>query len=618
MGSVRQRCGAHLAPDGTMEWRVWAPHATSVDLVLIDGADRQSEPMIAEAHGYFSARRQRVPSGQRYAFSLDKGPDRADPASCWQPDGVTQLSAVVLPSHFRWGDQQWEGIAREHLVFYELHVGTFTTEGTFDAVIPRLASLRQLGVTAVELMPIGQFPGTRNWGYDGVYPFAPQQSYGGPEGLQRLINACHQQGLACVLDVVYNHFGPEGSYQSEFGPYFTNHYRTPWGLAVNFDGPGSEAVRAYVTDNVRMWIRDYHVDGLRLDAVHAMFDSGAVHILREIKQAAKEAAQGRSFPSYIIAESDLNDVRILLPEEQSGCGLDAQWNDDFHHSVHAMLTGERQGYYSDYGDPEQLRTVLEKTFTLDGCFSHHRNRCHGAPSAGLSGDRFVGCIQNHDQVGNRAAGERLSHLLPPPLQRLAASLLLLAPHLPLLFMGEEYGEEQPFQFFCSFEGKELVEAVRSGRRQEFEAFHTGAAHVPDPQSPSTFNQSCLTWRWDEVPHKAGLRRLYSDLLEARRMWPAMQNYAERMSRLHRGPDGGIVLEMVRGGTKVEEEKTAQAFYNFTDTTQDLPAKELPVLLFSSEWNRYDGARTSPVVNIQLLPFECVVFGPAHWKRYGGS
>lgn len=617
MGSARQRCGAHLGRDGMMEWRVWAPKAKRVDLILIDGGDRQVEAMIAEPHGYFVFRRHGVRHGQRYAYSLDRGPDRADPASCWQPDGVMQPSAILVPSQFHWTDEQWTGVAREHLVFYEIHVGTFTAEGTFDAIISRLPSLRQLGVTALELMPVGQFPGTRNWGYDGVYPFSPHQSYGGPEGLQRLINACHEQGLACVLDVVYNHFGPEGCYQSEFGPYFTDHYKTPWGMAVNFDGPGSEAVRAYVTDNVRMWIRDYHVDGLRLDAVHAMYDFSAVHILKEIKHAADEAAQGRRFPAYVIAESDLNDVRILLPEDRGGYGLDGQWSDDFHHTVHALLTDERQGYYSDYGDLEQLATVLEKTFALDGCFSRHRNRCHGAPSAGLSGDRFVGCIQNHDQVGNRAAGERLSHLLSPPLQRLAAAFLLLAPHLPLLFMGEEYGEEHPFQFFCSFEGKELIEAVRKGRRQEFEAFHAGAAHVPDPQSFSTFDKSRLTWRWDEVPHQAGLRRLYTDLLEARRVWPAMHNYAERMSRLHPGPNGRVVLEMVRGGTTAEREKTIQAFFNHTDTVQNLPAKELPVLLFSSEWDRYDGGRASSADSLQLLPFECAVFGPSHWKRYGG-
>ena len=617
MSSVRQRCGAHLSADGRMEWRVWAPYAKTVDLIVIDGAVRRVEAMIAEPHGYFFFQGDSVSHGQRYAYSLDKGPDRADPASRWQPDGVTQPSAIVSPSRFQWTDAHWEGIARDQLVFYEVHVGTFTAEGTFDAIIPRLPSLRQLGVTALELMPVGEFPGTRNWGYDGVYPFAPHHSYGGPEGLQRLVNACHEQGLACVLDVVYNHFGPEGSVQYEFGPYFTDHYKTPWGRAVNFDGPGSEGVRAYVIENVRMWISDYHIDGLRLDAVHAIYDFGATHLLKEIKQAATDAAGERKFPAYVVAESDLNDVRILLREDQGGYELDAQWSDDFHHTVHALLTGERQGYYSDYGTPEQLSAVLEKTFAIDGGFSRHRNRCHGAPAAGLPGDRFIGSIQNHDQVGNRAGGERLSHLLPPPLQRLAAAILLLAPHLPLLFMGEEYGEARPFQFFCSFEGEELIEAVRKGRRREFEAFHTSDAHVTDPQDPSTFDQSRLTWRWEEVPHQAGLRRLYTDLLEARRVWPAMRNYAERLSRLHRGADGAVVLELVRGGTKAAGEHTIQAFFNHTATVQNLPAQGLPALLFSSEWERYDGVRASSSESGQLLPFECAIFGPSDWKRYPG-
>ena len=614
MGSMKQSCGALIAADGAMEWRVWAPKAKSVDLILFDGGQRKVEPMTPEPHGYFLYRRQAVSDGQRYAYSLDKGPERGDPASRWQPDGVTKPSAVVLPSAFQWTDTDWSGVSREDLVFYELHVGTFTDEGTFDAVIARLPALRELGITAIELMPVGQFPGTRNWGYDGVYIYAPQESYGGPAGLQRLVNACHEQGLACILDVVYNHVGPEGNYLSEFGYYFTDHYRTPWGHAVNYDGPGSEAVRSFVTDNVRMWIKDYHFDGLRLDAVHAIYDFGARHILADIKDAADQAAQGRGYPAHIIAESDLNDVRILLPKDRGGYGLDGQWSDDFHHTVHTILTGERQGYYAASGDPEQLRKVLEDTFALDGCYSQHRDRRHGGPAAGLPGDRFVGCIQNHDQVGNRAVGERLSALVSPPAQRLAATLLLLAPQLPLLFMGEEYAEEQPFQFFCSFDGEDLIEAVRQGRKREFEAFHAQGAEAPDPQSPSTFERSRLTWQWNDLPHRAGLRRLYTDLLEARRSWPALRNFVERSANLHRGPDGPVVLELVRGGAKPEVGTTLQVFYNLTGFAQTLPLKDVTTLLFSSEDGRYDGERGSASDPMQLLPFECMAFGPPDWKR----
>lgn len=616
MGYMRQSCGAVESTDGSIEWRVWAPNAKEVDLILIDGAQRHSHSMTSEPYGHFLFRRQHVPDGQRYVYSLDRGPDRADPASRWQPNGVGQPSAVVRSSHFEWSDENWRGVERENLVFYEIHVGTFTAEGNFDGVISRLPALRELGITALELMPVAQFPGTRNWGYDGVYLFAPQQSYGGPAGLQRLVNACHMAGMACFLDIVYNHLGPEGNYLSEFGPYFTDHYRTPWGHAVNYDGAGSEAVRAFVTDNVRMWISDYHLDGLRLDAVHAIYDFGAHHILQEVKDAADQASRGRGYPAHIVAESDLNDVRILLPTERGGYGLDAQWSDDFHHALHVLMTGERQGYYADYGDPEQLRKVLEDTFALDGCYSRHRDRCHGAPVAGLPGDRFVGCIQNHDQIGNRAAGERLGTLISPAALRLAATLFLTAPHLPLLFMGEEYGEEHPFQFFCSFDGAELIEAVRNGRKREFEAFHSAGAEAPDPQSESTFARCRLTWGWQDQPLKAGLRQLYTELLEARRLWPALRNFSERAARLHHGPGGPVVLELVRGGVKFDETHTVQVFCNLTAELQTLPIANPLTLLISSESSRYGGYRGPDSDSTQLLPFECMAFGPSGWKRYG--
>jgi maltooligosyltrehalose trehalohydrolase len=581
----------------------------------MNGPRRSVQRMHAAPHGYFHHRLPDIVDGQRYAYSIDDGPDRPDPASRWQPDGVNLPSAVLSSSRFQWSDGNWSGVAREDLVFYEIHVGTFTSEGTFEAVIGRLPSLRDLGITAIELMPVAQFPGTRNWGYDGVYPFSPQHSYGGPSGLQRLVNVCHDQGMACFLDVVYNHIGPEGSHLAEFGPYFTDHYRTPWGDAVNYDGPGSDAVRAFVTDNVRMWVRDYHLDGLRLDAVHAIYDFGARHILEEIKEAADRAAQGRRYPAHIVAESDLNDVRILLPRERGGYGLDAQWSDDFHHVMHAALTGERQGYYADYGEPHQIAKVFQHTFALDGCYSKSRDRRHGAPHADLPGDRFVGCIQNHDQIGNRAAGERLGTLITPPAQRLAATVLLVAPHLPLLFMGEEYGEEHPFQFFCSFEGPELIEAVRNGRKREFEAFHTEGAEAPDPQSETTFVRSRLAWSWGQQPHQAGLRQLYKDLLDARRSWPALRNYSARAARLYGRPGGHTLLEFVRGGLKPDQSTTIQVYCNITDAVQELPATAGQTLLFSSESQRYDGRRSSEQPRTHLLSFECMVLGPSGWKRF---
>ncbi|MEP6957861.1 MAG: malto-oligosyltrehalose trehalohydrolase [Nitrospirota bacterium] len=605
------RCGALVQRDGSVRWRVWAPKADRVEIVLIDGDARVLHSMSREERGFFHFVKSDIRNGQRYACRLNGGPDYPDPASRWQPDGVNQPSAVLRTDEFLWSDERWKGVPREDLVFYELHVGTFTPEGLFDSIIPRLPALRELGVTALELMPVGQFPGTRNWGYDGVHLSAPQQSYGGPHGLQRLVNACHLQGLAVFLDVVYNHIGPEGSYLREYGPYFTDHYRTPWGAAVNYDGCGSDAVREFVLDNVRMWIEEYRVDGLRLDAVHAIYDLGARHILQDIKHRADTAAQKHGRHVHIVAESDLNDVRLLRPPQEGGYGLDAQWSDDFHHLVHVALTGERQGYYKDYRAPEQFPRLLENTFVLNGCYSAHRGRNHGGPDAGLPGDRFVVSIQNHDQVGNRAAGERLGTLITPAAQRLAASLLLLAPYLPLLFMGEEYGEERPFQFFCSFSDPKLIEAVRNGRRREFEAFHAAAVDVPDPQAETTFAASRLTWSWESDPHKAGLRRLYQDLLRARREWPALRNYSQRSARMLPNSESSLILELIRGGRRLDPGGTIQALFNLTAQSQTIPFPPPATVLWTSESELYHGERKASMAKESLLPYECMVFGSTH-------
>ncbi len=609
------RCGALGLTDDTVHWRVWAPRAEHVALVLLTGDERCTHAMAGEERGYFSYTKAHITDGQRYAYCLDGGPERPDPASRWQPDGVHRASAVLRPAHFVWSDHAWTGLPRTDLVLYELHVGTFTPEGTFEAIIPRLAALRELGVTALELMPVAQFPGTRNWGYDGVHPYAPHNSYGGPHGLQRLIDACHAAGLALFLDVVYNHLGPEGNYLQEFGPYFTDRYHTAWGRAINYDDRGSDAVRAFVLDNVRMWIEDYHVDGLRLDAVHAIYDFSPRHILREIQQTADTVARGLGRQVHVIAESDLNDVRLLQSPQGGGYGLDAQWSDDLHHTVHASLTGESQGYYVDYGRREDFPRLLEQTFILDGCYSRYRDRCHGASSADLSGDRFVVCIQNHDQIGNRATGERLGTLVGPPAQRLAASLLLLAPHLPLLFMGEEYGEEQPFLFFCSFGDADLVESIRVGRRQEFAAFHF-PQEVPDPQAASTFAASCLTWSWAADPHKAGLRRLYQDLLSVRQRWPALQNFTQRAARLLSGQAPHALLELIRGACHPKPGRTLQVYCNLTAEPQPFtpPTAPAEAMLFSSEARQYAGPRHATTRLEHLWPYECVVVGPAQWPR----
>ncbi len=517
--------------EGGALFRVWAPRAKSINLLIWpDGWPQgacQEIPMksVAEScgDGYYEAQLKKCQNGLRYAYLLDGRDQRPDPASRWQPDGVHLPSAVYFPEEFSWSDRGWSGLNRKELVLYELHVGTFTAEGTFEAVISRLPDLKDLGVTAIELLPIAQFPGGRNWGYDGVHPYAAQNTYGGPEGLQRLVQAAHQHGLGVFLDVVYNHLGPEGSYVGQFGPYFTDRYHTPWGDAINLDGEDSDPVRRFVVDNACQWVRDFHLDGLRLDAVHAIFDYEATHVLEEIQHEVQEIARQENRSILVIAESNQNNVRLIDPPEKGGYNLDGVWADDFHHAVHTLLTGESEGYYRDFGSPEDLLKAYREAFVYNGLFSIHRRRRHGNRVGNTPRDRFCVCIQNHDQVGNRAMGDRFGTLLEPSAQRLAAGLLLISPFTPLLFMGEEYGEKNPFPFFCSFIDKELIEAVRVGRREEFakHAFQW-ETEPPDPQSEETFAKATLTWQWPEGTHHAGLRRLYQDLLAARRRWPELR------------------------------------------------------------------------------------------------
>jgi maltooligosyltrehalose trehalohydrolase len=586
-----------------------------VNLVLIDRSGQREVVMQREEHGYHRHAEAQVAAGQQYVYRLDGGPKRPDPCSLWQPDGVHGPSAVVLPATFTWTEETWKGVRREDLVFYELHVGTFSPEGTFDAVIPRLHDLRDLGITAVEIMPVGQFPGGRNWGYDGVLPYAAQDTYGGPLGLQRLVDACHSMGLAVFLDVVYNHFGPEGNYLAEFGAYFTGEYATPWGAAINYHGRDSDAVRDFVLDNVRMWLNEFHFDGLRLDAVHAILDLGARHILGAIEEVALDVGSKRGWPAIIIAESDLNDPRILYARESGGHGLDGQWSDDFHHAIHALFTGERTGYYADFGEAHHLARALECPFVYAWDYSPFRGRKHGALPVGLSGDRFVVCLQNHDQVGNRACGDRLGALLPSPSQqRLAASLLLLSPYVPLLFMGEENGEEAPFPYFCSFGDMQLVDAVREGRKKEFEAF-ASQGDVPDPQAEATFAAAKLSWSWPEGSPRARLRRLYRDLIAARRDWPALRDFQRRSARLLPDRQRGPVLELIRGDERTD--KSMRAFFNLSDQPWPLP-DGIPAemrMLFSSESSHYGGIRNANGTIAELYPFESAVFGPARWRAF---
>lgn len=511
--------GAVPLPEGGVRFEVWAPRAREVAVRLPGrGERRRLEPAGA---GHFAGVAPELAAGADYLLELDGGAPRPDPASRSQPRGVHGPSRVVDPLAFAWSDGGWRGVDRPDLVLYELHVGTATEAGTFVALRDRLPELRALGVTALELMPVAEFPGPRNWGYDGVFPFAPQSHYGGPDGLRALVDAAHGAGLAVLLDVVYNHLGPEGNVLRDFGPYFTDRYRTPWGEAINFDGPESDAVRRYFLENALHWVREHHLDGLRLDAVHAIHDASARPFLQELAEALHREAEALGRPVHAIAESDANDPRLVRPAARGGLGLDAVWSDDFHHAVHARLTGERSGYYADFGSTGALAKAFAERFVLDGGRSAFRRRRHGAPARDVPWDHFVVFVQNHDQVGNRAGGERLASLVSPERLRLAAALLGLAPGLPLLFMGEEWGETNPFLYFVSHSDPALLEAVRAGRRRELADFH-GPEAVPDPAEPRTFERSRPEPARAKEPAGAALRALYRDLLALRRHEPALR------------------------------------------------------------------------------------------------
>lgn len=474
--------------------------------------------MLAAGGGWWAVETEDS-GGVEYGFVLDGAPMLPDPRSPWQPCGVHGPSRTVDHASFRWTDSRWQPPPLASGILYELHVGTFTPEGTFQAAAERVGYLRDLGVTHVELMPVAEFPGERGWGYDGVDLYAPYHVYGGPDGLKSFVNACHEGGLAVILDVVYNHLGPDGNYLAQFGPYFDPACRTPWGDSINFTGPGSDEVRRFFIDNAVMWFRDYHVDGLRLDAVHAIIDTSAVHILEQLaaRVAELEAELGRHLA--LIAESDLNDPRLVRGRDVCGFGLTAQWNDDFHHALHTLLTGEHKGYYADFGGMRPLAKSLERVFVYDGCYSVYRGRTFGRPPSGIPKDRFVAFLQNHDQTGNRAAGERIGALTTPARLKIGAAVLLTAPFVPLLFQGEEWGATTPFQYFTDHGDPELAAAVSIGRRNEFVAFGWRPEDVPDPQDRATFLRSKLDWNEPaREPHR-GLLEWYRELIRLRKAVP---------------------------------------------------------------------------------------------------
>ncbi|NDJ63311.1 MAG: malto-oligosyltrehalose trehalohydrolase [Chloroflexi bacterium] len=516
--AIRPPLGAQRVGD-VAQFCVWAPAAQRVDLKLVD--QQRDAPMQRTADGYFVCTIERISAGERYLYRLDGEKERPDPASRSQPEGVHGPSQVI-DANFAWTDAGWLPPSRRNSVMYELHVGTFTPEGTFEAIIPMIPYLKDLGVTTLQLMPIAQFPGARNWGYDGVQLYAPHHDYGGAVGLKRLINACHENRLAVFLDAVYNHLGPEGNYLWDYGPYFTDRYHSPWGESLNFDGPHSDHVRRFFIENAIYWLDEYHVDGLRLDATHALVDFSAVTFLEALAAEVDDWAQRHNRHVMLIAENDRSDRRLTLSRDANGYGLAGQWLDDLHHVLHVALTGESDGYYADYQDFALLPKVLREGFSYSGQYSPARQRRHGTSGHDLPADRFVVATQTHDQVGNRMLGERLTQLTTFDGLKLAAALLTCSPYVPLIFMGEEYGETAPFQYFVSHGDPNLIEAVRRGRAEEFAAFDWQGT-PPDPQAEATFARCKLDQTLRESGHHALLHTMYKDLLALRRSHAALTN-----------------------------------------------------------------------------------------------
>ena len=534
-------------------------------------------PLKPSELGWFEVRPSPLREGTDYALSLDGGPELPDPRSGAQPRGVHGPSRHTLSPH-TWRDANFRAVPLSAAVMYELHVGTFSQEGTFDGVIPHIPHLQALGVTHVELLPIAEFPGKHGWGYDGVQPFAPHSAYGGPAALKRLVDELHAAGIGAVLDVVYNHLGPDGNYLPAFGPYLTDRYKTPWGDAVNLDGPDSAAVRRFFIDNALYWLEEFHFDGLRLDAVHALFDQSARHFLRQLVDETAVLSRALGKPLFLIAESDLNDPRLVRSRDAGGLGLDAQWSDDLHHALHVVLTGEQNGIHGDFRGLSDLAKALERGFVYDGRDSAFRKRPHGVPFEPEYRDRLVVCLQNHDQVGNRALGERIGHLVPQARARLGAAVVLLGPCVPLLFQGEEWDASSPFQYFTDHTDPELGEAVRAGRRREFAEFGWDEAAVPDPQAVRTFASSRLKFEELSAPRHRAMLEFYKTLI-----------------RLRRRPELAAPLLQVRcdeaRGVLVLERESSQVALNFGTAPERVPvprSSSRPELIFATEGASVEG------------------------------
>ncbi|NJW53237.1 malto-oligosyltrehalose trehalohydrolase [Salinimicrobium sp. CDJ15-91] len=601
-----KKVGAEYLGNGICEFCVWAPQVDSVEVVIRENT--RSYPLTQDKKGYWHTRLSEIEPGSHYKFRLNGESELPDPASKSQPEGVHSWSQIIDPGAHSWKDNGWKGRELSEMIIYELHVGTFTPQGSFEAIINKLDHLEELGINTIELMPIAQFPGERNWGYDGVYPFAAQHSYGGAAGLKKLVDTCHARNFSILLDVVYNHLGPEGNYISEFGPYFTDKYHTPWGSAINFDDDYADAVRNHFIQNALMWLEEYHFDGLRLDAIHEIIDRGARHFLKELSEETDLLEQKTNRNYVLIAESDLNDTRIIADYEKGGYGLEGQWVDDFHHAVHTILTGENSGYYSDFGKMEYLAKTFKQAFIYDGIYSPFRKRSIGNSPKGFGPENFVICIQNHDQVGNRPVGERLSQLVSFEAQKLAAATLLTAGFVPMLFMGEEFGEKNPFQYFVSHGDPDLVKAVQEGRKKEFEYFFRSHKDLdfPDPQAEETFKNSKLNWHFKEDEEKIKLFEFYKKLLDLKK---------KKVFALFGTAD--LTTEADEGNKTLKisaENNTEQLFgiYNFGSSTyrEDFPEKKPPEIILSSADRKWGGPldeQPSQQKEIVVMPEAVVIY-----------
>jgi maltooligosyltrehalose trehalohydrolase len=573
--------GARVA-EGGVEFRVWAPASEQVDVVIYGPDAERVHPLAPEGGGYFGGHVEGAGAGTRYRFRLDARETYPDPASRSQPEGVHGPSEVVDPGSFRWTDQEWRGCSLADLVIYELHVGAFTPEGTFDGAIGKLDELVELGVTAIEIMPIANFPGGRNWGYDGVNLYAPATAYGGPEGFKRLVNAAHGAGLAVLLDVVYNHLGPEGNYLPAVtgGRIFTERHETPWGAAVNYDGADSGPVREFVIGNALYWVTEYHVDGLRLDATHAIIDDSPVHLLQELAERV-HAVEGP--PRLLIAEDERNERRVVLPVEQGGYGLDGVWADDLHHQLRRHAAGDREGYFESYtGTATDVVTTLRKGWFYEGQLSPHSGEHRGTSAEGIPPMRFVHCLQNHDQVGNRAFGDRLTETVDLPVYRALSVLLLCSPYTPLLWMGQEWAASSPFQYFTEHP-EELGRLVTEGRREEFGGFSAfqdpeTRERIPDPQAPETFQNSKLRWEERDRPPHDGALRLYRELLQLRRRHPSLRDRDRAGFAV--AAIGDAAIAMLRRG-----EEDLLVVLNFGgELSFDVSGLELPGVAEQGRWS----------------------------------